>query len=64
MNTVVMKLSAEEAELIEAICNLQNAYPNEYPQLMWYAQEFFDQMVDLPKEDWKSPAPKGRTYYE
>ena len=51
MNTVVMKLSAEEAELIEAIRNLQNAYPNGYPQLPWYAQELFDQMVDLPKED-------------
>ena len=51
MNTVVMKLSAEEAELIETIRNLQNAYPNGYPQLLWYAQELFDQMVDLPKED-------------
>lgn len=50
METVTMKLTKEEAELIEAIRNYQNSFPNGYPQLLWYAQELFESMTDLPKE--------------
>lgn len=49
---VIMKqviLSEEEMELIEAIRNVQKAYPNGYDELVWYAQAIFDDLVDLPK---------------
>ena len=48
MNKKTMKVTDEERELIEAIRNLQKAYPNGYPQLLWYCQELFDKLVDLP----------------
>lgn len=39
------ELTNEEAELIEAIRNHKRSYPNGYPQLLWYAQELFDEMT-------------------
>lgn len=57
-NTVTMKkqkfkmeLSFEEKELIESIRNYCNSYPNGYPQLLEYAQDLFDRITDMPKDD-------------
>lgn len=44
-----IKLTKEEEELILSIRNYQKSYPHGYPQLLWYCQELFDNMVDLPK---------------
>lgn len=50
MDKKTMKVTDEERELIEAIRNYQNSFPNGYPELLWYCQELFDKMVDLPKD--------------
>ena len=44
-------LNAEEFELIEAIRNLRRAYPNGYDELLWYAQQLFDKLVEMPPAD-------------
>lgn len=46
-----MKLSFEEKELIESIRNYCNSYPNGYPQLLEYAQDLFDRITDMPKDE-------------
>ena len=58
-NTVTMKekqkfkmeLSFEEKELIESIRNYCNSYPNGYPQLLEFAQDLFDRITDMPKDE-------------
>ncbi|MBR1935094.1 MAG: ArsR family transcriptional regulator [Muribaculaceae bacterium] len=44
-------LNPAELELIEAIRNLRLAYPNGYEELLWYAQQLFDKLVEMPPED-------------
>ncbi|MBQ9641862.1 MAG: hypothetical protein IJV06_09955 [Bacteroidaceae bacterium] len=46
---IKMELSQEEAELIEAIRNYCNSYPNGYPELLDYAEDIFARMTDMPK---------------
>ena len=46
-----MELSFEEKEMIESIINYCNSYPNGYPQLLEYAQDLFDRITDMPKDD-------------
>lgn len=41
-------LNPDEEELITAIRNYRASYPNGYPQLLWYCQQCFDKLVDLP----------------
>lgn len=38
----------EEYELLEAIRNYNKSYPDGYPQLLWYAQQLFDNMLRQP----------------
>ena len=45
-----MEVTAEEQDLIEAIRNYCNSYPNGYPRLLEYAQDIFDRMTDMPKK--------------
>lgn len=45
-----MTITLEEQELIMAIRNYCNSYPNGYPQLLEFAQDIFDRMTDMPKE--------------
>lgn len=42
-------LNEKEAELIETIRNYRLSYPDGYPQLLWYAQQLFDDLVDMPE---------------
>ena len=44
-------LTKEEEERIAAIRNYRASFPNGYPQLLWYAQQLFDNLVDLPEEN-------------
>lgn len=44
-------LNAEELELIEAIRNVRRAYPNGYEELLYYAQQLFDELVEMPLGD-------------
>ncbi len=44
-------LSTEELELIEAIRNVRRAYPNGYDELLYYAQQLFDRLVEMPPVD-------------
>ena len=44
-------LNEAELELIEAIRNLRQAYPNGYENLLWYAQQLFDELVEMPPGD-------------
>ncbi len=48
--TVKMVITLEEQELIMAIRNYCNSYPNGYPDLLEFAQDIFDRMTDMPKE--------------
>lgn len=48
--TVKMTITLEEQELIMAIRNYCNSYPNGYPDLLEFAQDIFDRMTDMPKE--------------
>ncbi|MBD5279085.1 MAG: ArsR family transcriptional regulator [Bacteroides sp.] len=43
-----MKLSKQEEELIAAIRNYRKGYPDSYPNLLFYAQQVFDELTDLP----------------
>ena len=38
----------EEYEQREAIRNYNKSYPDGYPQLLWYAQQLFDNMLRQP----------------
>ena len=43
-------LTDKEAELIEVIRNIRRSFPNGYENLLLYARELFDDLVDLPKD--------------
>ena len=43
-----MEVTPEERELLEAVRNYNNSYPDGYPQLLWYAQELFDNLIKQP----------------
>lgn len=43
-----LELTDKEQELIEAIRNLQKAYPNGYKELLYYVQQLVDELTDLP----------------
>lgn len=47
---IKMEVTSEERDLIEAIRNYCNSYPNGYPRLLEYAQDIFDRMTDMPKK--------------
>lgn len=43
--TETMRVTPEERELIEAIRNYNRSYPNGFPELLWYTQSLFDNMI-------------------
>lgn len=49
-NQILMSLSDDEADLINAIRNYCDSYPNGYPQLLDYAQDLFEKLTDMPKD--------------
>lgn len=46
-----MDLTEKEEELISAIRNYRASFPNGYPELLWYCQQLFDDLVDMPSRD-------------
>lgn len=46
--TVLMEVTLDEKELLEVIRNYNKSYPDGYPQLLWFAQEVFDNMLRQP----------------
>ncbi len=49
--TEVLRVTPEEKDLIEAIRNYNRSYPNGYPELLWYVQELFDNMLRQPYDE-------------
>ena len=47
---IKMNVTLEEEELIKAIRNYCNSYPNGYPELLDYAEDLFQRMTDMPKD--------------
>ena len=43
-----MEVSYEEKEFLESIRNYNRSFPDGYPELLWYAQELFDNLVRQP----------------
>lgn len=48
---ITMKVTSGEEDLIKAIRNYIESYPNGYPQLLEYASMLFDILTDPFKED-------------
>lgn len=46
--TESMRVTAAERELLEAMRNYNKSYPDGYSELMWYAQQLFDNMLRQP----------------
>lgn len=46
--TETMRVIHEERELIESIRNYNKSFPDGYPELLWFAQQLFDNMVRQP----------------
>ena len=46
-------VSEMEGELIAAIRNYRKSYPRGDPQLLWYAQQLFDEMIEPPEYYYK-----------
>lgn len=50
-----MELTDNEKELILAIRNYKKSYPNGHPNLLFYAQQLFDELIDVNIEFWTQP---------
>lgn len=47
---ITIKVTSEEEDLIQAIRNYCESYPNGYPELLIYAQDIFERLIDMPKD--------------
>lgn len=45
-NSKKMKLTEKEEELIYALRNYNKSYPNGYPELLWYAEGLFNELLE------------------
>ena len=43
-----VELKEKEEELIAAIRNYRRGYPDSFPNLLFYAQQIFDELTDMP----------------
>ena len=43
-----LNLSDKEEELIAAIRNYRRGYPDSHPNLLYYAHQIFDELLDMP----------------
>ena len=58
MKKIFIEVSEQEEELLAAIRNYNKSFPDGYPELLWYAQRLFDNMLRQPYE-WKRNPPYG-----
>jgi hypothetical protein len=42
------QVTPEEKDLLAAIRNYNKSFPDGYPELLWYAQQLFDNMLRQP----------------
>ena len=45
---IIIEVTQEEEEPIAAIRNYNKSFPDGYPNLLWYAQRLFDNMLRQP----------------
>ena len=45
---ICSKVTPEEKDLLAAIRNYNKSFPDGYPELLWYAQQLFDNMLRQP----------------
>lgn len=45
---IFMAVTENEEELLAAIRNYNKSFPDGYPELLWYAQRLFDNMLRQP----------------
>lgn len=43
-----IQVTPEEKDLLAAIRNYNISFPDGYPELLWYAQQLFDNMLRQP----------------
>lgn len=43
-----IEVTDEELELLRAIRNYNKSFPDGYPELLWYAEEIFNNMLRQP----------------
>ena len=41
-----IKLTEKEFDLVMAIRNYKNSYPNGYPEIRWYIEKLFNELLD------------------
>ncbi len=41
-----MQVTEKERDLIEAIRNYNKTYPDGHPQLLWYAEQLFNELLE------------------
>ena len=46
--TIFIEVTEEEEELLSAIRNYNKSFPDGYPELLWYAQQIFDNLLRQP----------------
>ncbi len=46
-----LKLTEKERDLIETIRNFKKSYPNGSPQIRWYIEQLFNELLDEPLEN-------------
>lgn len=45
---LILEVTQEEADLLWSIRNYNKSFPDGYPELLWYAQQLFDNMLRQP----------------
>lgn len=50
MKRIIIEVSEQEEELLAAIRNYNKSFPDSHPELLWYAQRLFDNMLRQPYE--------------
>lgn len=48
MKKIFIEVTDEELELLRAIRNYNKSFPDGYPELLWYAEEIFNNMLRQP----------------
>lgn len=43
-----VEVTEEEYDLLESIRNYNKSFPDGYPELLWHAQQLFDEMLRQP----------------
>ncbi|MDE7166600.1 MAG: ArsR family transcriptional regulator [Bacteroidaceae bacterium] len=50
MKKIIIEVSEQEEELLAAIRNYNKSFPDGSPELLWYAQRCFDNILRQPYE--------------